>query len=97
MNDPQTQLAGWAATLEQELGLPEGTVDVGPVLDLTRDAAHNVARPAGPVAAYAAGYARALADVAAGTVAGTGTVDAVERAAALARSWAPGAPGDTGA
>ncbi|ACZ30851.1 hypothetical protein Xcel_1831 [Xylanimonas cellulosilytica DSM 15894] len=65
MNDPQTALAGWVQALERELDLPAGTVDVVAVLDLTRDAAHHVARPAGPVAAYAAGYARALADVAA--------------------------------
>lgn len=102
MNDPQTLLATWAAALERELDLPAGTVDVGPVLDLTRDAAHNVARPAGPVAAYAAGYARALADVAARAAASVweppvpqatpltgGTADAVERAAALARAWVP--------
>ncbi len=100
MNDPQTLLGAWVAALERELDLPAGTVDVVSVLDLTRDAAHNVARPAGPVAAYAAGYARALADVAAraadsvseapvpdATPLTGGAADAVERAAALARSW----------
>ena len=89
MNDPQTLLAGWVSALERELDLPAGTVDVLAVLDLTRDAAHNVARPAGPVAAYAAGYARALADVAGGTPAAGGTADAVARAAELARGWTP--------
>jgi hypothetical protein len=89
--------------LERELDLPADTVDVLAVLDLTRDAAHHVARPAGPIAAYAAGYARALADVAARDAASVsegraplngGTADAVERAAALARGWvADGAPG----
>ncbi|WP_425953705.1 DUF6457 domain-containing protein [Xylanimonas sp. McL0601] len=85
--DPQTLLARWVQSLERDLDLPDGTVDVDAVLDLTRDAAHNVARPAGPLAAYAAGYARALADVEAGAAAGGGTSDAVDRATALARAW----------
>ncbi|QAY70985.1 DUF6457 domain-containing protein [Xylanimonas protaetiae] len=106
MNDPETLLSGWVAALERELDLPAGTVDIQSVLDLTREVAHHVARPAGPVAAYAAGYARALADVAARAAAAVseapvpeaapltaGASDAVERAAALARAWEPDAAG----
>ncbi|MEN5076219.1 DUF6457 domain-containing protein, partial [Isoptericola cucumis] len=56
-----TVLDRWVDALEAELGLPPGTVDVGAVLDLARDAAHQVARPAAPVSTYAAGYAAGLA------------------------------------
>ena len=43
-----------------ELGL-EGEIDEGLVLDVAREAAHNVVRPAAPVSTYLLGYAAALA------------------------------------
>ncbi|GAA1709000.1 hypothetical protein GCM10009809_01540 [Isoptericola hypogeus] len=82
----------WVDALEAELGLPPRTVDVGAVLDLARDAAHQVARPAAPVTTFAAGYAAGLA-----TARGDAGADVVERAGALALSWrdpGPGAPAD---
>jgi hypothetical protein len=39
------------------LGLPAGSVDQTLVLDLARDVAHGVARPAAPLAAYLLGVA----------------------------------------
>ena len=78
-----------------ELGL-EGEIDEGLVLDVAREAAHNVLRPAAPVSTYLLGYAAALAG---------GRPEDVERLAArvvaLATAWesrdpgpeAPGAPG----
>lgn len=71
----------WVAALEAELGLPAGTVDVGAVLDLARDAAHQVTRPAAPVSAYVAGYAAGLA------AARGEPSDAVGRAQAAALAW----------
>ena len=93
---PEVLLSRWARTLEATLGLPEGSVPVTEVLDLTRDCAHNVARPAGPLGAYAAGYARALADAAAGR-AGHGTPDAIPRVVELALRSDDGAAAGTGA
>lgn len=79
----------WVDALEAELGLPPRSVDVGAVLDLARDAAHQVARPAAPVTAYAVGYAAGLA-------AGRGeTSDALDRATSSALSWQDPGPGAT--
>jgi hypothetical protein len=80
-------LESWVQALEAELGLPPGTVDVGAVLDLARDAAHAVARPAAPVTTYAVGYADGLA--AAGDMAATASKgpDAAEKAGELAARW----------
>ena len=80
------ELDSWVEALEAELGLPPGTVDVGAVLDLARDAAHAVARPAAPVTTYAVGYAEGLA--AARDMATTGSgPDAAEKASDLAARW----------
>ncbi|GAB3162624.1 hypothetical protein GCM10027059_15670 [Myceligenerans halotolerans] len=76
-----TDLKTWISALETELGLEPGTVDMNAVLDLARDAAHAVARPAAPVTTYAVGYA-------AGVAAATGTTtDAARKALALANRW----------
>jgi hypothetical protein len=83
--DTPTVLARWVEALEAELGLPGGSIDVTEVLDLARDAAHHVARPAAPVTTYLVGYARGLA-AAQGTT-GVTDDDAVERAARLALGW----------
>ncbi|PFG43921.1 hypothetical protein ATJ88_2637 [Isoptericola jiangsuensis] len=82
--DTPTSLARWVGALESELGLPAGSVDVTEVLDLARDAAHRVARPAAPVTAYVVGYARGLA-----AAQGTAADDAADRAARLALAWEP--------
>ncbi|WP_205710937.1 DUF6457 domain-containing protein [Isoptericola sp. BMS4] len=82
-----TVLDRWVDALEAELGLPPGTVDIGAVLDLARDAAHRVERPAAPVTTYVAGYAAGLA------AARGEPSDAVERATARALSWHDDGPG----
>lgn len=51
------ELERWAQLLDQRLGLDSQPVDVGLVLDIARDAAHGVTRPAAPVAAFMAGLA----------------------------------------
>jgi hypothetical protein len=46
----------WVVAVRDALGV-EDDVDVGLVLDLAREAAHAVARPAAPVTAYLLGLA----------------------------------------
>lgn len=49
----------WAQACCDELGLDVATekADIDRILNLTRDAAHQVARPAGPLTAYLLGIA----------------------------------------
>ncbi|MBA3233134.1 MAG: molybdopterin-guanine dinucleotide biosynthesis protein MobA [Propionibacteriales bacterium] len=49
----------WAQQLADALGL-DLELDVDPVLDLARDAAHQVERPAAPVTTFLVGYAAGL-------------------------------------
>lgn len=70
----------WVEAVKQELGI-EADVDVAVILDVAKDAAHAVQRPAAPVTTYLLGLAVA------------GGADAATAAAAinrLAQSW----PGD---
>jgi hypothetical protein len=50
-------LDAWVAELAAALGLDPAVLDRDAVLDLARDAAHNVARPAAPLTTYLVGYA----------------------------------------
>jgi hypothetical protein len=63
----------------------DAEVDEGLVLDLARDAAHNVERPAAPITTYLLGYAAALHEA---------NPDQLERLAAaateLAERWGGG-------
>ncbi|MGI8578621.1 MAG: DUF6457 domain-containing protein [Nocardioidaceae bacterium] len=52
-------LTTWAEQLSDALGL-DLELDVGPVLDLARDAAHQIERPAAPLTTFLVGYAAAL-------------------------------------
>ncbi|GII51748.1 hypothetical protein Pth03_01370 [Planotetraspora thailandica] len=71
-------LEEWTALVCKELGIDPARVDRNAVLDLTRDVAHGVARPAAPLTAYLAGLAQG---------AGTAAPDVLERLSALAREW----------
>ncbi|WP_432092348.1 NTP transferase domain-containing protein [Streptomyces sp. bgisy100] len=72
----------WMAAVKDELGI-ELDVDTGVLLDLARDAAHGVTRPAAPLTTFLVGYA-------AGRAGGTPAevAEAARRAAALAARWA---------
>ncbi|WP_278235031.1 DUF6457 domain-containing protein [Isoptericola sp. AK164] len=85
-DDVPTVLASWVSAVERDLQLPADSIDVTEVLDLARDAAHHVARPAAPVTTYLVGYARGLA-AAAGNAAPDD--DTAERTARLALGWRP--------
>ena len=49
----------WITRLCDALDVPIADVDINAVLDLARDAAHNVDRPAAPITTYIVGYAAA--------------------------------------
>ncbi|MFI8188532.1 NTP transferase domain-containing protein [Streptomyces sp. NPDC085946] len=85
----------WITAAKDELGI-ELDVDTGVLLDLARDAAHGVARPAAPLTTFLVGYAAAQAGGGPEAVA-----EAARKAGALALRWAeedtadasPAAPG----
>lgn len=68
----------WLTLAARDLGLEPGDLDRVRVLDLTRDVAHGVARPAAPLTAY-------LLGVAVGR--GADEASAVARLTALANAW----------
>lgn len=82
-----TVIEDWVNELCEALGVPADTVDVPALLDLARDAAHHVERPAAPITTYIVGLAAGRAGADASTVA-----DLTERATQLARGWGIGGP-----
>lgn len=74
--EPSRSLEQWVAELANELGIPESAdLDLALVLDLARDAAHGVARPAAPLTTFLVGFAAARAG---------GSADEIRRLAQLA-------------
>ncbi|MBH1934690.1 NTP transferase domain-containing protein [Streptomyces sp. AV19] len=82
IRDDRTVLDEWIAAVKAELGI-ELDVDRAGLLDLARDAAHGVARPAAPLTTFLVGYAAALRGGGPEEVA-----RAAGQAAALAARWA---------
>lgn len=72
-------LDDWIESLAAQLGVDPRVVDRTLILDLARDAAHQVARPAAPLTTFLVGYAAGLR--------GGGT-DALSEAAAVATGLA---------
>ncbi|MEU1849390.1 NTP transferase domain-containing protein [Streptomyces sp. NPDC019990] len=72
----------WISAVKDELGI-DLDVDTRGLLDLARDAAHGVARPAAPLTTFLVGYAAARAGGGPEAVA-----EASRKAAALAARWA---------
>ncbi|WP_031509112.1 DUF6457 domain-containing protein [Streptomyces megasporus] len=72
----------WMTAVKAELGI-DLDVDTALLLDLARDAAHGVTRPAAPLTTFLVGYAAARAGGSAEDVAA-----AARKAAELARRWA---------
>ena len=82
-NTPQSpeSLDRWVAALATELGLDPATVPTDDILDLARDVAHGVARPAAPLSTFLVGLA---------VGAGNGSLTELSaRATALADGWSP--------
>ncbi|MFJ1748839.1 NTP transferase domain-containing protein [Streptomyces sp. NPDC088116] len=78
-----TVLDEWITAVKDELGI-ELDVDTHALLDLARDAAHGVARPAAPLTTFLVGYAAARA----GGDGPEAVAEAARKAAALAVRWA---------
>ncbi|MFF9604397.1 NTP transferase domain-containing protein [Streptomyces sp. NPDC014684] len=78
----------WISAVKDELGI-DLDVDTGLLLDLARDAAHGVARPAAPLTTFLVGYAAARAEGGPEAVA-----EAARKAAALALRWEEESGGD---
>ncbi|WP_406373286.1 molybdenum cofactor guanylyltransferase [Streptomyces sp. NBC_00647] len=72
----------WISAVKDELDI-DLDVDIGVLLDLARDAAHGVARPAAPLTTFLVGYAAARAGGGPEAVA-----EASRKATALALRWA---------
>lgn len=75
-------LDGWITAVKAELGITLD-VDVRLLLDLARDAAHGVDRPAAPLTSFLVGYAAGRAEGGPEAVA-----EAARKAEALAKRWA---------
>ncbi|MEU7132801.1 NTP transferase domain-containing protein [Streptomyces sp. NPDC046261] len=82
IRDDGSVLDEWIAAAKAELGV-ELDVDTAGLLDLARDAAHGVARPAAPLTTFLVGYAAAQRGGGPEAVA-----EAARKAVALAARWA---------
>ncbi|MEU8580473.1 NTP transferase domain-containing protein [Streptomyces abikoensis] len=87
IRDDRHVLDEWISAVKAELGI-ELDVDTAGLLDLARDAAHGVARPAAPLTTFLVGYAAALRGGGPEAVA-----EAARVAGALAERWAAEADG----
>ena len=55
-----SELDDWVSDVCAALEIPAGAIDVTLLLDLARDAAHGVARPAAPLTTFLVGLAAGL-------------------------------------
>ena len=74
-----TEMQDWVEAVRSALGV-DVSVDIDAILDVARDAAHNVDRPAAPVTTYLLGAAVA---------AGADPAEAAATVGELARTWVP--------
>lgn len=81
---PVEALDEWTTAVCARLGIDRSDVDVARILDLARDVAHGVARPAAPLSAYLAGLAAGRSG---GSVEESAT--AVAAISELAAAWPP--------
>lgn len=90
--DAMAEMDRWLGVLGPELGLSDAVLTQvrDPLLDLVRDVAHGVARPAGPLTAFLVGLASGLATSAGdGSGAGAAALAQIDRVNALVAAWAP--------
>ncbi|MFH8257983.1 DUF6457 domain-containing protein [Streptomyces roseolus] len=85
IRDHGSVLDEWITAVKTELGI-DLDVDTGVLLDLARDAAHGVARPAAPLTTFLVGYAAAKA-AQSGAAPAEAVAEASRKAAALALRW----------
>ena len=79
-----TTLERWIDAACADLGVDRASIDERVILDLARDAAHQVDRPAAPVTAFLAGIA---------VGGGQSLSDVASRLTALIGSWQDAGPG----
>jgi hypothetical protein len=77
-------LEEWTEVVCLEFGLDRGSVDARVILDMARDVAHGVDRPAAPLTAYLLGLAVAQ---------GHPLAASADRLSELASGWDPNAAG----
>ncbi|MFC6354614.1 DUF6457 domain-containing protein [Luethyella okanaganae] len=81
---PPEALDAWLAVLAAKLGLDPACVPTGTILDVARDVAHGVARPAAPLSTFLIGLAAGASG---------GNEAAIRKASRIvteaARDWAP--------
>ncbi|KGJ77505.1 hypothetical protein GY21_07710 [Cryobacterium roopkundense] len=82
---PPEALEEWLVALAARLGLDADEVPIAALLDVARDVAHNVARPAAPLSTFLVGLAAAQ---------NGGTREDVERACSDATKLALGWTGE---
>jgi hypothetical protein len=87
IRDDGAVLDDWIAAAKSELGI-DLDVDVPGLLDMTREVAHGVARPAAPLTAFLVGYAAGVSGGGAEAVA-----EGNRKVAALAARWTAEEPG----
>lgn len=90
--DAMAEMDRWLGLLGPELGLPDEVLSQvkDPLLDLVRDVAHGVARPAGAMTAFLVGLAAGLATPdAAASRSGDAALAQIERVNALVAGWVP--------
>jgi len=78
---PPEALDEWAQALRERFGLGPDDLPIALILDLARDVANGVARPAAPFSAFAAGFVAGRAG---------GTPEQVREAAAAVTEMAAG-------
>jgi len=84
---PGADIYRWVAMLVEELGVGPDVIDVEAVLDLAREAAAGVGRPAVPLTSFLVGCAVGARG------GGRATFDEVaEHVMVLAREWSPEGP-----
>jgi hypothetical protein len=84
---PPEALTEWLAALTDALGLDAAEVPAGLLLEVARDVAHNVARPAAPLSTFLVGLAAARSGGSAADVAAASAT-----ATALALAWSAEPP-----
>lgn len=57
MNNTPADLETWVRSASADLGLDPAEIPIGLLLDVTRETAHEVMRPAGPVTTFLIGLA----------------------------------------
>lgn len=78
----EDQLKAWFTALSERLDVDLEGLDTQALLDVARDAAHSVMRPAAPLATFLVGYAAGAAGTGVPGVEG-----AMAKASALALAW----------